>query len=317
MSIARISATYRCTACAGWRRCSSASAGPSRPRAMLDNAPLRALLRRGSRFRRASTSHVRDGNLCARWRSTRPATQRPGGDVLPGRRPKSRPGSARAAAASAPRSASTICWRRRRFRSSSRPARIGDDFFADGSVRQIAPLSPAAAPGCAAHPGRRRRPIHGADADASTSAGAPPTRRSRRPRATRCPRSSSTTSAPTSSGCSGSTTCSSLVPRERQQRHPEIAHVDAMVIGPSRDLGAMAVPYAALAAARRALPAARPRQHRGNGRQPAVVPAVRQTLYAARCSSWVTATRWRGATRSTRSSPARRAHQPLFPPEIA
>ena len=34
------------------------------------------------------------------------------------------------------------------------------------------------------------------------------------------------------------------MPVERQARHPEIAHIDALVLGPSRDLDAMAVPYA-------------------------------------------------------------------------
>ena len=35
-----------------------------------------------------------------------------------------------------------------------------------------------------------------------------------------------------------------LVPEERQARHPEIAHINALVLSPSRDLGAMALPYA-------------------------------------------------------------------------
>jgi len=35
-----------------------------------------------------------------------------------------------------------------------------------------------------------------------------------------------------------------LVPEENQARHPEIAHIDALVLSPSRDLGAMALPYA-------------------------------------------------------------------------
>jgi NTE family protein len=36
----------------------------------------------------------------------------------------------------------------------------------------------------------------------------------------------------------------SLVPLERQARHPEIAHIGAFVLSPSQDLGAMALPFA-------------------------------------------------------------------------
>jgi NTE family protein len=36
----------------------------------------------------------------------------------------------------------------------------------------------------------------------------------------------------------------SLVPSEVQQRHPELAHIDTLVLSPSRDLGALAVPCA-------------------------------------------------------------------------
>jgi NTE family protein len=35
-----------------------------------------------------------------------------------------------------------------------------------------------------------------------------------------------------------------LVPEARQQHHPEIAHIDALVLCPSQDLGALAVPFA-------------------------------------------------------------------------
>jgi NTE family protein len=35
-----------------------------------------------------------------------------------------------------------------------------------------------------------------------------------------------------------------LVPSDVLQRHPELAHIDALVLSPSRDLGAMALPYA-------------------------------------------------------------------------
>ena len=35
-----------------------------------------------------------------------------------------------------------------------------------------------------------------------------------------------------------------LVPRNIQQAHPDNVHVDALVVGPTRDLGQLAIPYA-------------------------------------------------------------------------
>jgi NTE family protein len=121
--------------------------------------------------------------------------------------------------------------------------RVGDDFFADGSVRQIAPLSPAL------HLGARRilvvavgqfngqRPLTGPNA---------------------------TPHYPSFAQVAGHALASifldnlgadlerlqrlnqvlHLVPEERQKRHPEIVHLDALVLSPSRDIGAMAVPFA-------------------------------------------------------------------------
>jgi NTE family protein len=121
--------------------------------------------------------------------------------------------------------------------------RIGDDYFADGSVRQIAPLSPAL------HLGARRILV----VAVGQFTGQTPTARQRE-----------APSYPSFAQMAGHALSSifldnlgadlermrrmnyllSLVPSELQERHPEVAHIDALVLSPSRDLGAMAVPYA-------------------------------------------------------------------------
>jgi len=121
--------------------------------------------------------------------------------------------------------------------------RLGDDFFADGSVRQIAPLSPAL------HLGARRilvvpvgqfngqRPASGPNA------------------APRYPSFAQVAGHALSSIFLDNLGADlerlqrlnyvlNLVPEERQQLHPEIVHLDALVLSPSQDLGAMAVPFA-------------------------------------------------------------------------
>jgi len=121
--------------------------------------------------------------------------------------------------------------------------RIGDDYFADGSVRQIAPLSPAL------HLGARRIFV----VAVGQFTGQTPTARQR-----------AAPSYPSFAQMAGHALSSifldnlgadlermqrlnrvlNLVPSEVQERHPEVAHIDALVLSPSRDLGAMAVPYA-------------------------------------------------------------------------
>jgi len=121
--------------------------------------------------------------------------------------------------------------------------RIGKDFFADGSVRQIAPLSPPL------HLGARRIFV----VAVGQFTGQVPTERQRL-----------VPSYPSFAQMAGHALASifldnlgadlermqrmnqvlSLVPDAMQELHPEVAHVDAMVITPSRDLGALAVPFA-------------------------------------------------------------------------
>ncbi|HSS69207.1 MAG TPA: patatin-like phospholipase family protein [Casimicrobiaceae bacterium] len=122
-------------------------------------------------------------------------------------------------------------------------ARIDDDYFADGSVRQIAPLAPAL------HLGARRILV----VAVGQFSGQQPTAEQR-----------VAPTYPSFAQVAGHALSSifldnlgadlerlqrlnhvlSLVPVERQARHPEIAHIDALVLSPSRDLGAMAVPFA-------------------------------------------------------------------------
>jgi len=119
--------------------------------------------------------------------------------------------------------------------------RLGDDFFADGSVRQIAPLSPAL------HLGARRIFVIAVGQFTGQQ-----------------PKDHVPPSYPSFAQMAGHALASifldnlgadlerlqrlnhvlNLVPEERQARHPEIAHIDALVLSPSRDLGAMALPYA-------------------------------------------------------------------------
>jgi NTE family protein len=118
--------------------------------------------------------------------------------------------------------------------------RIGNEYYADGSVRQIAPLS------AALHLGARRILVLavGQFAGSRGTATAP--------------------TYPSFAQVAGHALSSifldnlgadlermqrlnyarHLIPYRQQQRHPEIAHVDALVLGPSRDLGELAVPYA-------------------------------------------------------------------------
>jgi NTE family protein len=122
--------------------------------------------------------------------------------------------------------------------------RVGDDYYADGSVRQIAPLSPAL------HLGARRLLVIavGQFVGQQRVPGA----------ANKAPRY------PSFAQVAGHALSSifldnlgadlermqrlnrvlTLVPHTVQETHPEIFHVDTLVIGPTRDLGQLAIPHA-------------------------------------------------------------------------
>ena len=215
--------------------------GPKDAASMLDNAPLRALLEKHLDLDRL-TAQIANGNLLALAINATSYTTGHAVTFFQG-------------------SQSLIPWRRTRRRgeaamitidhllaSTAIPfvfpaARIGDDYFADGSVRQIAPLAPAL------HLGARRVLVI---AVGQFSGQQPTGAQLAAPRY------------PSFAQMAGHALASifldnlgadverlqrlnhvlNLVPRERQAHHPEIAHIDAMVLSPSRDLGAMAPPYA-------------------------------------------------------------------------
>jgi len=122
--------------------------------------------------------------------------------------------------------------------------RVGDDFYADGSVRQIAPLSPAL------HLGVRRMLVIAVGQFVGQQA-APG-------------QAHKTPHYPSFAQVAGHALSSifldnlgadlerlqrlnavlNLVPHEIQDAHPEVAHVDALVVGPTRDLGRLAIQYA-------------------------------------------------------------------------
>ena len=215
--------------------------GPKRTAAMLDNSPLRRGLANELDLTRIE-QHVRDGALSALSIN---ATSYTTGQAVtffqgsPGIAPwqRTRRRGERAAIGIDHLLAST-----------SIPfvfpaARVGGDFFADGSVRQIAPLSPPL------HLGARRIFVI---AVGQFTGQVPTDHQRKKP------------SYPSFAQTAGHALSSifldnlgadlermqrmnhvlSLVPEEIHRRHPEVAHIDAMVISPSRDLGAMAIPYA-------------------------------------------------------------------------
>ncbi len=216
--------------------------GPKRAAAMLDNSPLRTVLTGDLELTRIER-HVRDGRLRALAINATSYTTGQAVTFFQG-------------------SPAIAPWQRTRRRgertvigidhllaSTAIPfvfpaARVGEDYFADGSVRQITPLSPPL------HLGARRIFV----VAVGQFTGQTPTERQRQ-----------VPSYPSFAQTAGHALASifldnlgadlermqrmnhvlSLVQEDVQQRHPEVAHIDAMVISPSRDLGAMAIPYAA------------------------------------------------------------------------
>ncbi len=212
--------------------------GPRRAASMLDNAPLRALLQRGLDLGLVA-AQVQNGTLRALAINATSYTT----------------GHAVTFYQGAP---AITPWRRTRRRgepaaigvehllaSSAIPfvfpgERLGDDFFADGSVRQLTPLSPAL------HLGAKRILVVAVGQfTGQVNRHLPP-------------------QYPSFAQVAGHALSSifldnlgadlerlqrlnqvlHLVPERRQEHHPEIAHLDALVLLPSKDLGALAVPHA-------------------------------------------------------------------------
>lgn len=217
------------------------AAGPKHAAAMLDNSPLRKLLAADIDLRRIA-DHVQSGALHAlAINATSYATGQAvsffqgSPAILPWQRTRRR-GEAAVIGIDHLLASSAIPF--------IFPAgRIGRDFFADGSVRQIAPLSPPL------HLGARRILVLAV----GQFTGQVPTERQR-----------IAPSYPSFAQMAGHALASifldnlgadlermqrmnhvlSLVAEATQELHPEVAHVDAMVLSPSRDLGALAVPHA-------------------------------------------------------------------------
>ena len=215
--------------------------GPKPAASMLDNDPLRSLLERHLDLDRLA-AQIANGNLLALAINATSYTTGHAVTFFQG-------------------SPALLPWRRTRRRGETAtitiehllastaipfvfPAgRIGNDYFADGSVRQIAPLAPAL------HLGARRVLVIAV----GQFTGQQPT-----PEQRAMPRY------PSFAQVAGHALASifldnlgadverlqrlnhvlSLVPHERQSHHPEIAHIGAFVLSPSQDLGVMALPYA-------------------------------------------------------------------------
>jgi NTE family protein len=215
--------------------------GPKQAASMLDNSPLRALLEKYLEMDRLA-EQIASGNLLALAINATSYTTGHAVTFFQG-------------------SPALLPWRRTRRRGEAAtitidhllastaipfvfPAgRIGDDFFADGSVRQLTPLAPAL------HLGARRILVIAV----GQFSGQQPTAQQRV--APRYPSFAQVAGHALSSIFLDNLGADvermqrlnhvlSLVPHDRQEHHPEISHIHAMVLSPSRDLGAMAVPYA-------------------------------------------------------------------------
>ena len=224
----------------GVRWLASLLGGPGRAVPMLDNSPLRRVL--GELDFGRVAQHLRDGALRALAINATSYTTgqavsffQAAPDILPWQRTRRRGERA-------------VIGVDHLLASAAIPfvfpaGRIGHDFFADGSVRQITPLSPPL------HLGARRILVIAV----GQFTGQMPT-----------PRQREAPSYPSFAQTAGHALASifldnlgadlermqrmnhvlSLVPEAIQNQHPEVTHVDALVISPSRDLGAMAVPFA-------------------------------------------------------------------------
>ena len=121
--------------------------------------------------------------------------------------------------------------------------RVGDDFCADGTVRQIAPLSPAL------HLGARRILVVPVGQFNGQRPGSGPDGKPHYPSFAQVAGHALSSIFLDNLGADLERLqrlnhVLHLVAEEQQRRHPEIVHLDALVLMPSQDLGAMAVPFA-------------------------------------------------------------------------
>ena len=216
--------------------------GPRRAASMLDNAPLRVLLKRTLDLtaiaRRIQSGQLRALAINATSLTTGTAMTFYQGDaaIAPWQRTRRR-GVAASIGLDHLLASTAIPF--------IFPAgRVANDYYADGSMRQIAPLSPAL------HLGARRILV----VAVGQFAGQVPTA-SQRSQPLRYPSFAQIAGNALSSifldnlgadleRMQRLNKALDLVSPEEQRRHPEFSHVDALVIAPSRDLGQMAVPHA-------------------------------------------------------------------------
>ncbi|MGH8850797.1 MAG: patatin-like phospholipase family protein [Casimicrobiaceae bacterium] len=215
--------------------------GPANAASMFDNRPLRALLLREMKTGRIAT-HIADGRLRALAIN---ATSYTTGHAVTFYQ-----GDARIPA-----------WHRMRRRgepatigvdhllaSTAIPfifpaARIGKDYFADGSVRQIAPLSPAL------HLGARRLLVVAVGQFTGQAAALPTATARRYPSFAQVAGHALSSIFLDNLGADLERMASvnqlaDLIPPESLVEHGvEVAHVDALVLGPSRDLAELAIRY--------------------------------------------------------------------------
>lgn len=124
-------------------------------------------------------------------------------------------------------------------------AKVGSEYFADGSVRQITPLSPAL------HLGARRIVVIAVGQFTGQRTPVGPDGQTRYPSFAQVAGHALASIFLDNLGADLERLqrlnhVLTLVPQEQQASHPEVAHIDALVLSPSRDLGALAVPYADL-----------------------------------------------------------------------
>jgi NTE family protein len=216
--------------------------GPRRAASMLDNAPLRMLLKRTLDLtaiaRRIQSGQLRALAINATSLTTGTAMTFYQGDaaIAPWRRTR-REGVAALISFDHLLASTAIPF-------IFPAARVANDYYADGSMRQIAPLSPAL------HLGAKRILV----VAVGQFAGQVPTAQ-QRSHALRYPSFAQIAGNALSSifldnlgadleRMQRLNNALDLVPLEQQLRHTEFAHVDALVLAPSRDLGQMAVRHA-------------------------------------------------------------------------